>query len=104
MTSNQPVDVELVYFTGCPHVEDARNAVRGALALEQLPMIWREWNQQDPAAPPRIRKYPSPTILVAGREVLPAPQTDAAACRSEGVPPLAIIQAAVRAAADKLPN
>lgn len=102
MTSNQPLDIELVYFAGCPYIEEARNAVRGALALERLPMIWREWDQHDPAAPARIRQYASPTILVCGQEVVPAPHSEAPTCHVDGVPPLPVIQAAVRAAAEKL--
>ncbi len=98
MTSERTTDVELVYFTGCPHVEAARRAIRGALALEQLPLVWREWDQHDPAAPPRIQRYGSPTVLVGGLDVTGAAKGDAAACRADGIPAQETIRAAVRTA------
>jgi hypothetical protein len=75
--------IELVYFTGCPHVHRARRALREALIRAGLPEHWREWNQLDPASPERIQGYPSPTILVAGQDIVAGPAPAAAACRVE---------------------
>ncbi len=102
MTSERTTDVELVYFTGCPHVEAARQAIRGALALEQLPPVWREWDQHGPATPARVQRYGSPTVLVAGRDVTGAAKGDAAACRADGIPAAETIRAAVRTATGRL--
>lgn len=98
MTTQRTIDVELVYFTGCPHVEEARRAIRGALALEQLPLVWQEWDQHDPATPARVQRYASPTVLVGGRDVTGAHEGDAHACRADGIPEAQTIRAAVRAA------
>ncbi|HEX5314642.1 MAG TPA: hypothetical protein VFX38_07045 [Gammaproteobacteria bacterium] len=76
----KPPLVELVYFSGCPQVAAAREALRVALAAEGLPCRWREWDRDDPAIPPPLRRCASPTILVNGRDVEPA-VVDAAACR-----------------------
>lgn len=65
--------VELVYFTGCPHVNAARNALRSALEAEGLEVRWREWNRDDPHTPESLRRYGSPTVLVDGRDVVDAP-------------------------------
>lgn len=102
MTTERTTDVELVYFTGCPNVEAARHAIRGALALEQLPLVWGEWDQHDPATPSRVRRYGSPTVLVGGRDVTGAAKGDAAACRADGIPAAETIRAAVRTATGRL--
>jgi len=104
MTTEHRTDVELVYFTGCPHVETARQAIRHALALEQLPLVWQEWNQHDPATPTRVHRYASPTVLVSGRDVTGAAKGEAAACRADGVPGAEMIQAAVRSASGGAPD
>ncbi|MDQ3427110.1 MAG: hypothetical protein M3477_04700 [Gemmatimonadota bacterium] len=104
MSTERTADVELVYFTGCPHVEAARRTIRGALALEQLPLVWREWNQHDPAAPARVQRYGSPTVLVGGQDVTGAAKADAAACRADGIPAQETIRAAVRTATARPPH
>lgn len=97
MTTEHRTAVELVYFTGCPHVETARHAIRDALALEQLPLVWQEWDQRDPATPARVQRYASPTVLVSGRDVTGAGKGEGAACRADGIP-AETIRAAVRSA------
>ena len=78
--------VELVYFTGCPHVNRARLALRDALKAAGLPEKWTEWNQFDPSSPERIQGYASPTILVAGQDVTgDMPAAVAKACRIDGL-------------------
>lgn len=104
MTSGRTIDVELVYFTGCPHVEAARRAIRGVLALEQLPLVWQEWDQHDPATPARVQRYASPTVLVSGRDITGAAKGDAHACRADGVPAAETIRAAVRSASGRPPH
>lgn len=72
--------VEIVYFSGCPHVDAARAAVRRALAAAGLDARWREWDRDDPHTPEALCRYGSPTVLVDGRDVDPAP-ADANCCR-----------------------
>ena len=94
MTSLPPI--ELVFFSGCPHVERARAAVCEALAMSGLPQRWREWDQHDPATPSRVKGYASPTILVAGQDVTgPAPSAEGSACRADGMPTVEVIRAAL---------
>lgn len=95
--------VELVYFTGCPGVDAAREAIRAALAAEGLATQWREWNRDDEATPRALRGYGSPTVLVNGCDVAPAFPTDASCCRvysgDEGLrkaPSVGAIRAALR--------
>ncbi|MGH8161740.1 MAG: thioredoxin family protein [Gammaproteobacteria bacterium] len=72
--------VELVYFTGCPHVDGARDALREALSAEGMQPKWVEWNRDDATIPETLRQYGSPTVLVDGHDVAPAP-ADANCCR-----------------------
>jgi hypothetical protein len=90
--------IELVYFTGCPHVEEARATLRVALEAAGLPAEWREWDQTDPKTPTRVLGYGSPTILVGGLDVTgKAPANAGRACRADGTPPAAAIAAALTA-------
>ena len=90
--------IELVYFTGCPHVDEARAALRLALEAAGLPAEWREWDQAQPEAPPRVLGHGSPTVLIGGVDVIgKAPANAGRACRSDGTPPAAVITAALAA-------
>jgi hypothetical protein len=81
--------VELVFFTGCPHALAARANLEVAFQKLGRTPRWREWDLEDPGLPSRITGYPSPTVLVAGRDVNGA-RPDAAssglACAAEGAP------------------
>ena len=89
--------IDLVYFSGCPHVDAARGAVRAALRAAGLPEEWREWNQTDPETPDRLRDYGSPTVLVEGVDVTGAgPAGGGARCCAAGAPSAAAIGAALR--------
>ena len=88
--------IELVYFTGCPHVDAARAALRAALNAAGLPAQWREWDQTHPETPERLLGYGSPTVLVGGVDVTGrAPANAGRACRADGIPPAAAIVAAL---------
>ena len=90
--------IELVYFDGCPNVDDARANIRAALEAADLPPTWQEWNQHDPNAPEYVKQYGSPTVLVGGRDVTGVEAGVAAsACRADGVPSAEMIRLAMAA-------
>ena len=90
--------IELVYFDGCPNVDDARANIRAALEGADLPPTWREWNQDDPTAPEYVKRHGSPTVLVDGRDVTGVEAGVAAsACRADGAPSAEMIRLAMAA-------
>jgi hypothetical protein len=103
-------NVELIYDADCPNAEAARSQLRLALAQAGQAPQWGEWERSDRAAPPYVRRYGSPTILVDGRDVAGGAPTEADCCRIyqgengrlQGVPSAETIAAALRqtAAAD----
>jgi hypothetical protein len=91
--------VELIYFSGCPHVEAARTALRAALEQVGQTPVWQEWDQTRPGAPAHVHGLGSPTILVERRDVTGASiPTTGRACRADGIPTPAVIAAALAAA------
>lgn len=74
------IDVTLVYFAGCPHVEAAREALRQSFALVGIPPAWVEIDTaaEGAAAP---GGWGSPTILVGGADVIGAASEGGFACR-----------------------
>ena len=74
--------IELVYFTGCPHVEAARSTLRAALILRQWSPAWTERDSTAPGTPEEYQVYGSPTILVDGEDPFAAgDETFGLACR-----------------------
>ena len=69
MTSSHDPDLELVFFTGCPHVVAARRNLRRAMERTGRVDGWREWDLEDDRTPARVRGFGSPTVLVDGRDV-----------------------------------
>ena len=97
--------VELVYDAGCPNLQPTRDRLRSALREEGLAAEWVEWTSDDPSLPVYARGFGSPTVFVDGVDVAPG-QVDAASCRLYeqsdgtllGIPPVAAIATALRAA------
>jgi hypothetical protein len=88
--------IELVYFGGCPHVDATRAALRAALDAAGLPVRWREWDQNHPQTPAHLQGYGSPTVLIGGVDVTGGAVPNAGqACRTDGIPPAAVITAAL---------
>lgn len=91
-----PSRIELIYVSGCPNVATARDNLRRALIASGRLPIWDEWEQTDPEAPPHVRRFGSPTVLVSGRDVTGAgPTTTGAACRADGAPSVQLIRSAL---------
>ena len=87
--------IELVYFRGCPHADEARSNLRSVLSSEDRPRRWREWVQGE-TAPSWAERLPSPTVLVEGRNVLGGvPETEAMACAAGGAPSVESIRRAL---------
>ncbi|HKJ93361.1 MAG TPA: glutathione S-transferase N-terminal domain-containing protein [Longimicrobiales bacterium] len=90
--------IELIYFEGCPNVERARANLRTALDAAGLDAPVEEWDRDAPEAPAYARGYPSPTVLVDGRDVSgDAGESDSASCRVLGAPGVDDILAALSA-------
>ncbi|HJW81946.1 MAG TPA: MerC family mercury resistance protein [Acidiferrobacterales bacterium] len=95
--------IEFIYEQSCPNVEDARAQLRLALEQAGLPAHWQEWEHNDPGSPAYARRYGSPSVLVAGKDVAGEPPSDAPSCRiytntqgrNRGVPDAALIRAAL---------
>ena len=96
---------ELVFDRDCPHVSLAREVLRAALVAAARPVQWREWERRAVDTPVELRKYGSPTILVAGTDVASVPPLNDSvdSCRLyrdeagvlRGVPPLDLVIAAL---------
>ena len=92
--------VQLLYFSGCPHVEAARTALREALAAEKIDLPVEEVDVEAPEAPASVRGWGSPTILVDGEDVMGQVPANATCCRlyADGAPDVAAIRRRLRAA------
>lgn len=74
-------DVELIYDRDCPNVEAARERLRSALMQAGFEAQWQEWERSDPQSPDYVKRYGSPTILVAGKDAGGASPGDGKSCR-----------------------
>jgi mercuric ion transport protein len=92
--------VELIYFTGCPYVNAAREALCTALSAAGLPLVWQEWDQTAPAVPAHVQGFGSPTVLIDGRDVtgVGAATSAGPACCAGGAPGSEIILAVLASA------
>jgi hypothetical protein len=58
--------------------------------------VWISWDLAG-LVPDYVRGFPSPTVLVEGRDVMgEAPEVEGSACAVAGAPPVATIVAALR--------
>ena len=74
--------IELIYDRDCPNVAQARAQLLRAFARAGVRAEWVEWERSAPESPPYACNYGSPTILVRGHDVAPAPSAQgAASCR-----------------------
>ncbi|MBI3698121.1 MAG: hypothetical protein HY238_25210 [Acidobacteria bacterium] len=88
--------IELVYDQDCPNVTRARANLIRALAEAHRPVRWVEWDASSPEAPRRVRGFPSPTVLVDGRDVAGLEPGDGAAACRWGLPSVESIVRALR--------
>ncbi len=97
--------VDLVYDADCPHISLARANLASALAECGFEPRWQEHVIGDPDAPPRVRGFGSPTILVDGVDVAGSEPGAEACCRiyntergTTGAPSVELIARALRTA------
>ena len=82
MKMTRTLKIELLYFPGCPNVGATRENLEKALkAFSDDPLSIEEINIHAPESPEEYRNWPSPSILVNGKDVEGTPETEAAACR-----------------------
>jgi hypothetical protein len=99
------MQVQLLYFEGCPHVAKARHVLHAALAACALPEVAvEELDVEAPTTPAELRDWGSPTILVNGADVAGEEAPSGRSCRlyaggeSAGVPQRALIERKLREA------
>jgi hypothetical protein len=98
------VKVQLLYFAGCPNVENARQSLRAALAACSAGNLTVEEIDVEASTTPRqLRSWGSPTILVDGVDVAGAAVPTGVACRlydegASGVPRQELIEVKLRQA------
>jgi len=90
--------IELVFFEGCPHADEARLRLRRVLVQSGLEAEWREWDTGKGGTPVAYRGFGSPTILIDGRAVSGAVAGSGMGCAVGGAPSEEAIHEALRVA------
>lgn len=95
--------IQLLYFVGCPHVDEARRALLSALAACAVTdAAVEELDVEAPTTPPELRGWGSPTILIDGVDLAGERVPTGLACRlypggkPSGVPPRQLIEDRLR--------
>ena len=95
----ETVKVQLLYFQGCPHVEEARRVLRSALVACGLgDLAVEEVDVEAAITPAELRGWGSPTILLNGVDVGGEEAPTGLGCRlywggeRSGVPPRRVIE------------
>ena len=92
------MNIELIYFDGCPNAAAARSNIDAALARAGMTASVQVWEQNDPGSPTYARAHGSPTVLVNGRDVTGGVKVTGMACRADGAPDVDTILQALRRA------
>lgn len=91
------MQIDLVYFEGCPHAAAARARLREVLGSLGFTAEWHEWDSEHAATPPQFRGYSSPTVLVNGIDVERKSPTSGAGCAVGGGPSVEALRNALAA-------
>ena len=106
MTTHQPT-IELLGFPDCPNTPVMRANLAAALASIGLGWTFQETNQEQLPESDIRRGYPTPTVLLGGRDVfgLPVPTVASMGCRiyPGGVPNANVLADKLKAAAKAQP-
>lgn len=102
------MNIQLLWFAGCPHVDAARAALSEAMRRAQVSTPVEDIDVSAPGTPAALRGWGSPTVLVDGRDVAGTRGSgDAMACRlypGGGAPSVGQIERVLRAAAAAVPR
>ena len=90
--------VELVYFEGCPHADEARRRLARALSSAGFNASWDEWDTTLPATPEHYRRFGSPTVLINGADVASGVEGSGMTCVVGGAPAVDVILTALQRA------
>lgn len=102
MRRNSPVDIDILYFDGCPNHVSATELVRDVVQRLGLDATIRLVAVCDAEEAARMRFLGSPTIQVNGEDIDPAARSCvdySFSCRTyggSGSPPRALVEEAVR--------
>ncbi|MBX3134045.1 MAG: hypothetical protein KF689_11760 [Gemmatimonadaceae bacterium] len=91
------MQIDFLYFEGCPHAAPARQRLRDALAEMGAATRWSEWDTGSASTPELLRGYASPTILINGVDVERKALMSGAGCAVGGGPSLEALRAALAA-------
>jgi len=91
------MQIDFLYFDGCPHAASARERLRDALSAVGDATQWREWDTGSAATPEPLRGFASPTILINGVDVERKAPTSGAGCAVGGGPSMEALRAALAA-------
>lgn len=100
------MNVELVYFEGCPNADAARENLRKAFVELKMEADWQEWDQNNDDIPDHLKIFGSPSILVEGTDVAGDPDDccQAKSCRiyegGQNAPDVEMIKAALQGSLD----
>ena len=78
---HHPAKIHFVYFQGCPTAEPARQALNRAIKELHLDCQVIDVDTTGGVSGGELAHYPSPTILVNGRELFGSALGSAACCR-----------------------
>jgi len=81
---NQEIDIEVQYFRGCPHYEEALKRVKSVISqLDGIEYNYRETLVEDITTAQKVSFRGSPTILINGNDVdgMPENLSPALSCR-----------------------
>lgn len=93
------MQIDFVFFAGCPHADAARTRLRTALQECDLPATWSEWDSELPGTPAHLRGFASPSVLVDGVDVEGKSPTSGSGCAVGGGPTEAALRNALQRAA-----
>ena len=82
MNADQPA-IELLGFPGCPNTPELRDSLTSALASIRKGWTFKDTNQEALPEHDLRRGWPTPTVLVNGRDLfeMPAPTAPSMGCR-----------------------
>lgn len=92
------MQIDFVFFAGCPHAEAARTRLRKALDELGLPATWTEWDSDLVGTPDHLRGFASPSVLIDGVDVDGKDPTSGSGCAVGGGPTDATLRQALQRA------